>query len=275
MTKTRISDVFDKARADNRAALVAYVMAGDPDLETTFDILTTLADNGADIIELGAPFTDPMADGPSIQRAGQRSLKSGTKLKDVLALATRFRETNNHTPLIVMGYANPVHHMGFETFAQAASDAGVDGTIIVDLPPEEDAPLRAAYAPHDLAVIRLATPTSNEARMSIISDGASGFLYYVSVTGVTGGRKPVAGDIAPGVGMAQKVSQLPVCVGFGIKTAEQAQEMAAISDGVVVGSAFVDLISELDNGADKDEILDRVAQLTRDLSSGLKKGQAA
>lgn len=269
MTVSRISARFEKTKAEGRKALVAYLMAGDPDLETSFEALKTLVANGADIIELGAPFTDPMADGPSIQRAGQRALKSGTTLRDVLALAARFREEDTDTPLILMGYANPVHNMGYEAFASAAAEAGIDGTIIVDLPPEEDGPIREAYKPHELAVIRLATPTTDEARMKVIADGASGFLYYVSVTGVTGARKPVAADIAPGIELAQKVSGLPVCVGFGIKTAAQAREMAEYADGVVVGSAFVDLISDIENGSSKEKSLDALSALTRDLASGL------
>lgn len=270
MTVSRISAAFERAKTENRKTLVAYIMAGDPDLETSFEALKTLVANGADIIELGAPFTDPMADGPSIQRAGQRSLKAGTRLKDVLALARRFREENTETPIILMGYANPVHNQGYDAFAAAASEAGIDGTILVDLPPEEDAPIRQAYAPYDLAVIRLATPTTDEKRMKVIADGASGFLYYVSVTGVTGARKPVASDIAPGIELARNVSGLPVCVGFGIKTAEQAREMAEFADGVVVGSAFVDLISEQDNCATRDKMLESLAELTKDLASGLK-----
>lgn len=269
MTVSRISDRFETTKAEGRKALIAYLMAGDPDLETSFEALKALVANGADIIELGAPFTDPMADGPSIQRAGQRALKSGTRLKDVLALAKRFREEDTDTPLILMGYANPIHNMGYEAFAAAAADAGIDGTIIVDLPPEEDGPIREAYAPHELAVIRLATPTTDEDRMKVIADGASGFLYYVSITGVTGAKKPVAADIAPGIELAQKVSGLPVCVGFGIKTAAQTREMAQYADGVVVGSAFVDLISDIENGSSKEKSLDALSALTRDLASGL------
>ena len=275
MPVSRISSAFETARSENRAALVTYVMAGDPDLETSLQVLHTLVENGADILEIGAPFTDPMADGPSIQRAGQRALKSGTRLSDVIALAAKFREANTTTPLILMGYANPVHFMGYEAFADAASDAGIDGTIIVDLPPEEDMALREVYARHELAVIRLATPTTKETRMAAVSDGASGFLYYVSVTGVTGARQPVASDIAPGISMARKVSNLPVCVGFGIKTAKQAQEMAQFSDGVVVGSAFVDIISEMQDGQSRDETLKRIASLASDLSSGLTKAPTA
>ena len=271
MPESRISQAFETAKAEKRAALVTYIMAGDPDIETSLSLLHALADNGADIIELGAPFTDPMADGPTIQRAGQRSLKSGTTLKRVLELAHRFRETNKTTPLILMGYANPIHLMGYEVFAGAAAAAGLDGTIVVDLPPEEDQPLRDAYAPHELAVIRLATPTTKEDRMTKVAEGASGFLYYVSVTGVTGAKKPVVSDIADGVKMAQRISGLPVCVGFGIKTGEQAREMAAICDGVVVGSAFVDIISGLSQDGSSAEGIESVARLTRELRAGLNR----
>ncbi|MAP95734.1 MAG: tryptophan synthase subunit alpha [Ponticaulis sp.] len=275
MPVSRISDVFEKARSENRAALVTYVMAGDPDLETSLELLHTLADNGADIIEIGAPFTDPMADGPTIQRAAQRSLKAGTRLVDVLELAHRFRMKNDTTPLILMGYANPVHLMGYETFAGRAAAAGIDGTIIVDLPPEEDLPLRDAYEKHHLAVIRLATPTTHEARMQSVSDGASGFLYYVSVAGVTGAKKPVVSDIKAGVDLARRVSNLPVCVGFGIKTGEQAREMAEICEGVVVGSAFVDIISEMAQTGSNSDSIQSVAELTRDLRAGLDRNGSA
>lgn len=240
MTTSRITARFEKTKAEGRAALVAYLMAGDPDLETSFAAMQALRDNGADIIELGAPFTDPMADGPSIQRAGQRSLKAGTKLKDVLALAARFRETDTNTPLILMGYANPVHHMGFDAFAEAASEAGIDGVIMVDLPPEEDGPLREALSACEISVIRLATPTTTQARLKAVSDGASGFVYFVSVTGVTGAGAANPADIAPKVDAVRRASGLPVCVGFGVRTGAQAAEMAQIADGVVVGSAFVD-----------------------------------
>ena len=240
MPTSRITTRFEMARAENRAALVAYLMAGDPDLETSFAAMCALRDNGADIIELGAPFTDPMADGPSIQLAGQRSLATGTKLADVLALARRFRETDEKTPVILMGYANPVHHMGYEAFASAAAEAGIDGVITVDLPPEEDAPLRELLSKHGLSVIRLATPTTSETRMARIADGASGFLYFVSVTGVTGAGAANPAEIAPKIEAARRISGLPVCVGFGVRTGAQAAEMAKIADGVVVGSAFVD-----------------------------------
>lgn len=240
MPTSRISACFKKSRAEGRAALVTYLMAGDPDLETSFQALMALRENGADIIELGAPFTDPMADGLSIQLAGQRSLAAGTKLADVLTLARRFREVDSETPLIMMGYANPVHHMGYGAFAAAAAAAGIDGVITVDLPPEEDAPLRERLAEHEISVIRLATPTTTEARMARVAEGASGFLYFVSVTGVTGAGAANPAEIAPKIDAARRISGLPVCVGFGVRSGAQAAEMAKIADGVVVGSAFVD-----------------------------------
>lgn len=266
----RIARRFERCAAENRTALVAYLMGGDPDLETSFEALKVLRDNGADVIELGAPFTDPMADGPSIQKAALRSLAQKTTLNDVLELACRFRADDSDTPLILMGYANPIHHMGYEAFAAAAHKAGLDGSIIVDLPPEEDKPIQAAYAPHDLAVIRLATPTSHSERLATIADGASGFLYYVSVTGVTGARQPVAADIAPGIAEAKSVSGLPVCVGFGIKTPEQARDMAQHSDGVVVGSAFVDIICKAEKPTERVAALEELGALTRSLSTALK-----
>ena len=275
MTTARIQTRFEKVRAEKRAALVAYLMAGDPDLDSSYEALCAVRDNGADIIELGAPFTDPMADGPSIQRAGLRALANKTTLADVLALAKRFRAEDTETPLVLMGYANPVHRMGYEAFAAAAAEAGIDGTIIVDLPPEEDAPLRAAYKPHDLSVIRLATPTTTEARMATIADGASGFVYYVSVAGVTGAGSADPEKVRAGIDMARRVSGLPVCVGFGIRTGEQAAAMGRIADGVVVGSAFVDhagLASE--RGAPHLAAQDMGA-LARELSGALKSAEPA
>ena len=275
MPTSRIEQRFAKVKAEDRAALVTYMMAGDPDLETSYQALCALRDNGADVIELGAPFTDPMADGPAIQKAALRALANQTKLEDVLALAKRFRETDTETPLILMGYANPVHTMGYEAFAAAAAGAGIDGTIIVDLPPEEDAPIRAAYAAHNLSVIRLATPTTHEARMATVADGASGFLYYVAVAGVTGAGSADPEDIRAGVEMAKRVSGLPVCVGFGIKTGAQAVEMAKIADGVVVGSAFVEE-ARLATVAKTPQIAaKKMGQLALELSTALKGGVPA
>lgn len=240
MTTARITAKFEHLKTEGRAAFVAYMMAGDPDFETSFAAMKALRDNGADIIELGAPFTDPMADGPAIQKAALRALAAKTKLADVLELVRRFREEDTTTPIILMGYANPLHKMGYEAFAKAASEVGLDGTIMVDLPPEEDAPLREAYKPYDLAVIRLATPTTDAARMKQVAKGSSGFLYYVSVAGITGAGIGASGDISKGVELAREVSGLPVCVGFGIKTGERGAEIARLADGVVVGSALVE-----------------------------------
>ena len=275
MPTSRIVTRFDKVKAEGRAALVTYLMAGDPDLETSYQALCALRDNGADIIELGAPFTDPMADGPAIQKAALRALAQKTKLTDVLALAKRFREKDQDTPLILMGYANPVHTIGYEAFAAAAADAGIDGTILVDLPPEEDQPIREAYAKHDLSVIRLATPTTDENRMAKVAEGASGFLYYVAVAGVTGAGSADPEDIRAGVEMAQRVSGLPVCVGFGIKTGNQAAAMAKIADGVVVGSAFVEQ-ARLASVAKTPQIAaGNMGQLALELSTALKGGVPA
>ena len=199
MTADRISATFASCAAQGRAAFVGYLMAGDPDIETSLKNIKALAEAGADIIELGAPFTDPMADGAAIQKAALRSLAAGTTLKDTLTIAKRFRSENTTTPLIVMGYANPIHRMGYAAFAKAAAEAGVDGVITVDLPPEEDAPLRQELAAHGLAVIRLATPTTTETRMETVADGASGFVYYVSIAGITGAATPDFGKVATAV----------------------------------------------------------------------------
>lgn len=275
MPTSRIVARFDKVKAEGRAALVAYLMAGDPDLESSYQAICALRDNGADVIELGAPFTDPMADGPAIQKAALRALAQKTTLSDVLALAKRFREDDQDTPLILMGYANPVHTLGYEAFAAAAADAGIDGTILVDLPPEEDQPIREAYAAHGLSVIRLATPTTNEARMAKVAEGASGFLYYVAVAGVTGAGSANPDDIRAGVEMAQRVSGLPVCVGFGIKNGDQAVAMAKIADGVVVGSAFVEQ-ARLATVAKTPQITaEKMGQLALELSTALRGGVPA
>lgn len=275
MPTSRIDKRFAKVKAEGRAALVAYMMAGDPDLDASYQAMCALRDNGADAIELGAPFTDPMADGPAIQKAALRALANNTTLGDVLALARRFREHDQETPVVLMGYANPVHMMGYETFAAAAAEAGIDGTILVDLPPEEDQPIRDAYAKHDLSVIRLATPTTHEARMEKVAEGASGFLYYVAVAGVTGAGSADPEEIREGVEMAQRVSGLPVCVGFGIKTGDQAAAMAKIADGVVVGSAFVEQARLASVAKTPQVTAEKMGQLARELSTALTGGVPA
>ena len=247
MTK-RIDQTFSARKAKGQAAFVAYIMGGDPDRATSQAMLNALPENGVDIIELGMPFTDPAADGPTIEEAGLRSLAAGTTLTTILEMASEFRKGNNDTPLIIMGYCNPVHHMGYSKFAKAAKEAGVDGAIIVDLPPEEDSELRAAFEQHDLALIRLATPTTDDARLPRVVAGTKGFVYYVSMTGITGAAFSQAGSVTEQVAKVRKASGLPVVVGFGVKTPERAAEVAKDADGVVVGSAIVKELHE--NGPD-------------------------
>ena len=240
----RITQTFAALSAANSTAFVAYIMGGDPDRATSQTVLNALPENGVDIIELGMPFTDPAADGPTIEEAGLRSLAAGTTLTTILEMATEFRKTKNTTPIIIMGYCNPVHHMGYANFAKAAKEAGIDGAIIVDLPPEEDSELRAAFAEHDLALIRLATPTTDEARLPRVVEGTKGFVYYVSMTGITGAAFSQAGSVTEQVAKVRQASGLPVVVGFGVKTPKRAAEVAKDADGVVVGSAIVKELHE-------------------------------
>ncbi|MEP1229802.1 MAG: tryptophan synthase subunit alpha [Litorimonas sp.] len=240
----RINQTFANRRTKGQAAFVAYIMGGDPDRAASQKVLNALPENGVDIIELGMPFTDPAADGPTIEEAGLRSLAAGTTLTTILEMASEFRKTNDTTPIIIMGYCNPVHHMGYAAFAKRAKAAGVDGAIIVDLPPEEDSELREAFEVHDLALIRLATPTTDDARLPRVVAGTKGFVYYVSMTGITGASFAQAGSITTQVAKVRKASGLPVVVGFGVKTPERAREVAKDADGVVVGSAIVKTLHE-------------------------------
>ncbi|MDP3400390.1 MAG: tryptophan synthase subunit alpha [Brevundimonas sp.] len=273
MTTARIDARFAALKAEGRAGFVAYVMAGDPSPEATLDILNGLVEAGADVLELGFPFSDPMAEGPTIQRAALRGLKSGLTLKGTLELARRFREGNADTPLILMGYLNPVEQMGYQAFAEAADAAGVDGVIIVDCPPEESADLVEALDAARLSMIRLATPTSDDHRLKVIARGTSGFVYYVSVAGVTGVKEAVAGDVAPAVARVRNATGLPVAVGFGVKTPERAAEIARVADAVVVGSALVDRI-EAAVTENRDPVAD-VLSLARDLSHAVHNARAA
>ena len=257
----RLAARFASLKRANRAALVAYIMASDPDHETCFEILRGLPAAGADVIELGFPFTDPMADGPSIQRAALRALKAGGSLKKTLDLARRFRETDKDTPLILMGYANPIETMGYDAFASAMHVSGADGVIIVDLPPEEDAPLRAAFTKHDLSIIRLATPTTDDKRLTKVLDGASGFLYYVSVAGVTGANAATSEHVLSAVTRLKRATELPIAVGFGVREPAAAAEIARAADAVVVGSAFVDEIVSGATGQALERVLQRVKLL--------------
>ena len=266
----RLASRLTTLRAQSRAALVVYVMASDPNFDVCLDILRGLPAAGADIIELGFPFSDPMADGPSIQRAGQRALKAGGSLKQTLELAGRFRAHDADTPLILMGYANPIEQMGYGAFARAMADAGADGAIVVDLPPEEDAPLRAAFAPLGLSIIRLATPTSDDKRLVKVLDGASGFLYYVSVAGVTGANAARNEEIRTAVARLKRATELPIAVGFGVRGPEAARAIAAIADAVVVGSAFVDEIA----AGPPEQAVERVLRKVRLLSEAVRSARA-
>ncbi|HEY8615073.1 tryptophan synthase subunit alpha [Phenylobacterium sp.] len=243
MTTARIDARFAALARESRAAFVAYVMAGDPDRDTALKILRGLPAAGADLIELGFPFSDPMAEGPPIQRAAQRALAKGMTLKGTLELAAAFRQDDQDTPIILMGYLNPLLNWGFEAFARDAADAGIDGVIVVDCPPEEAPPLARALDAAGLSLIRLATPTSDDARLQTIVQGTSGFVYYVSVAGVTGVKEADAAVVAPHVERVRKASGLPVAVGFGIKTPERAAAVARVADAVVVGSALVDEVA--------------------------------
>lgn len=268
MTKDRIDRRFAALKAENRAGFVTYVMAGDPDAATTLSVLKGLPGAGADLIELGFPFSDPMAEGPTIQRAAQRGLKSGMTLQGTLDLVAAFREGDQNTPVILMGYLNPVLNRGFESFAAAAAKAGVDGLIIVDCPPEEADPLSDALEAEGIALIRLAAPTTDDARLPMVVRRTSGFVYYVSVAGVTGVKSADAADVAPAVERLRKASGLPVAVGFGIRTPEQAAAVARVADAAVVGSALVD---EIESAAQLNEnVTDKVLLKASELAKAVR-----
>ncbi len=241
---TRIDAKFAELKSQNKKAFVAYVMAGDPNFDTSLEIVRGMPGAGVDIIELGLPFTDPMADGPAIQLAGQRALESGMTLKRTLALAAAFREQDDTTPIVLMGYYNPIYSMGVDAFLEAAQKAGIDGLIVVDLPPEEDSELCIPAQAAGLNFIRLATPTTDDKRLPRVVQNTSGFVYYVSITGITGAAEADAGDVAPEVARIKNASGLPVIVGFGVNTPEKSQAIAAVADGVVVGSAIVSKIAK-------------------------------
>jgi tryptophan synthase alpha chain len=246
---TRIEARFARLKAEGRRAFVAYIMAGDPDLDTSETILARLPEAGVDIIELGLPFTDPMADGPVIQLAGQRALAGGQTLQRTLDMVRRFRARDPETPLVLMGYYNPIHARGVETFLAEAKAAGIDGLIVVDLPPEEDDELCLPAQAAGLNFIRLATPTTDARRLPKVLTNTSGFVYYVSITGITGAASAVATDVGPEVARIKAATDLPVVVGFGIKTPEAAHAIASVADGAVVGSAIVERIGKGDSPA--------------------------
>ena len=267
---------FAALRAEDRSAFVAYVMAGDPDLETSFEILRGLPAAGADIVELGFPFSDPMAEGVPIQKSSLRSLKAGTTLRRTLDLVRRFRAEDQATPVVLMGYLNPLLTYGLEAFAADAADAGVDGMIVVDCPPEEAGPLADALEAAHISLIRLTAPTTDDARLETVVKRTSGFVYYVSVAGVTGAKEAVAADVAPAVARIRAASGLPVAVGFGIRTPERAAEIARVADACVVGSALVDEIaSALDLNANPvSKVMDKAAALAGAVRLARNKAEA-
>ena len=255
---TRIDDTFARLRSQNRKAFVTYIMAGDPSVATSLALMKGLPGAGVDIIELGMPFTDPMADGPTIQLAGQRALEHGMTLQKTLDMVAEFRRTDSVTPIVLMGYYNPVYARGVAAFLADAAAAGIDGLIVVDLPPEEDAELCLPAQAAGLNFIRLATPTTDAARLPKVLQNTSGFVYYVSITGITGAAAANPADVAPEVARIKAATDLPVIVGFGINTPDAAQGIAAIADGCVVGSAIV---RDIGSGMAVADVLARVAAL--------------
>jgi tryptophan synthase alpha chain len=266
---SRIDTRFAELRALTRAAFIPFITAGDPDTETSFEILQHLPGAGADLIELGIPFSDPMADGPAIQASSLRALKSGMTLKGVLHLVERFRGQNGVTPLVLMGYYNPIHAYGGHHFLRDAAQAGVDGLIIVDLAPEEGADLQAAANRNGIDIIRLAAPTTTDERLKTVLKGASGFLYYVSVTGVTGTKAVLINDVAAAIARIQAKTRLPCAVGFGIRTLDQAAAVARIADAAVVGSALVQCIAGAIDGQQRGDAARQTLQLCRSLSEAV------
>ena len=262
---TRIDSTFAKLKSEGRKAFVSYIMGGDPDLETSLAIMKGLPGAGVDIIELGVPFTDPMADGPTIQLAGQRALEGGQTLAKTLEMVRRFRQDDNTTPIVLMGYYNPIYNRGVEQFLSDAKSAGVDGLIVVDLPPEEDTELCIPAQAAGLNFIRLATPTTDDNRLPKVLQNTSGFVYYVSITGITGAAAAQATEVGPEVARIKAATDLPVIVGFGISTPDTAQQIASVADGCVVGSAIV---KEIAAGKPVDAVLAYV----RTLAEGAHRG---
>ncbi len=261
---SRINNTF---KALSRPALITFITAGDPNYDQSLSVLKALPKAGADIIELGMPFTDPAADGEVIQKAGQRALKAGANMHQTLKMVRAFREDNQDTPLVLMGYYNPLLAYGLEKFASDAGEAGVDGLIIVDCPPEESADLEAVTKANNIDLIRLLTPTTDEKRLPTVLKGASGFLYYVSITGVTGTAKPSIETIKPHTDMIKSHTDLPLAIGFGIKTPQDAKNLSAAGDAVVVGSAIVNTIAE---NADNPALADKISTQISALAAALK-----
>lgn len=258
MQMTRIDDTFARLKSEGKKAFVAYVMAGDPDEAASLELVKGLPGAGVDIIELGMPFTDPMADGPTIQAAGQRALEGGMTMDRVLSMVRSFRTGDDRTPIVLMGYYNPIYSRGVDRFLSEAKEAGIDGLIVVDLPPEEDSELCLPAQAAGLNFIRLATPTTDDKRLPKVLQNTSGFVYYVSITGITGAAAAQATDVGPEVARIKRSTDLPVIVGFGITTPEAARTIAGVADGCVVGSAIVKDIGE---GRPAAEVLAKVKAL--------------
>jgi tryptophan synthase alpha chain len=275
--QSRIRSRFEACARESRAALVTFVTAGDPDLATSSAILAALPGAGADLIELGVPFTDPMADGIPVQLAGQRALKAGQTLKKTLAMVEDFRKAGHDTPIVLMGYYNPIYAYGVERFLADARRCGVDGLIVVDLPPEEDAELCIPALAAGISFIRLATPTTDDKRLPKVLQNTSGFVYYVSVTGVTGGAIADYGAVGEAVTRIKRHTELPVAVGFGVKTATDAATIAKSADGVVVGSALVERVRlSLDaEGKATEKTVSAVTSLVEELAGGVRQGRKA
>ena len=274
---TRIDTRFADLKKEGRAAFVTFVMAGDPDLATSFAIIKALPKAGADIIEIGMPFTDPMADGPAIQAAGLRALKAGATLKKTLDLVREFRKDDDRTPLVLMGYYNPIFIYGVDKFLADAKSAGVDGLIIVDLPPEEDTELCIPAMKAGLNFIRLATPTTDDKRLPAVLANTSGFVYYVSITGITGSASADAAQVSDAVARIKRHTELPVCVGFGIRTPEAARGIAQAASGAVVGSALIDALRESldEQGRATAKTVPAVADLVTALAQGVRGAKQA
>ena len=268
----RMDKKFAALKAEGRPALVTYFMGGDPDYDTSLQIMKALPEAGADVIELGAPFSDPMADGPAIQLAGQRALKNGHSLKKTLDMARDFRKSDDTTPIVIMGYYNPIYIYGVDRFLDDALEAGIDGLIVVDLPAEMDDELCIPARQKDINFIRLTTPTTDEKRLPKVLTNTSGFVYYVSMTGITGSALPDPSKIAGAVERIKNSTDLPVCVGFGVKTAEHARLIGASADGVVVGTAIVNQVAtSLDKeGHATADTVQSVATFVRGLATGVR-----
>lgn len=271
LSNTRITSCFQNLAKQNRKAFVAFLTGGDPDFDTSKALICGLPDAGVDLIEIGIPFSDPMADGPAIQASSQRALKNGMTLAKTLELVRLFRATNQTTPIVLMGYYNPIYRYGVHRFVQECTSVGVDGLIIVDLPPEEDAELCEPALTAGLHWIRLVTPSTDDSRIDAVLHNVSGFVYYISVLGVTGTRRAMADHIETAVSRLRTYTALPIAAGFGIKTAEHAQAVAKHTDGIVVGSAIVDLVkANLDENGNPDaSLVETVHEFVRDIANGV------